>query len=107
MAAHEETLSNASIATGQSVHSTVIIVQVVEGIRTLADPFGVLSHGKTYRRALVRGLSLRLTTYDGRQNTPPTQVNYWRWKSRLATLFPSSNTQTLQAHSVNRSSCHR
>src|SRR6266566_5458953 len=36
MAAHEETLSNASIATGQSVHSTVIIVQVVEGIRTLA-----------------------------------------------------------------------
>jgi len=39
MAAHEETLSNASIATGQSVHSTVIIVQVVEGIRTLADPF--------------------------------------------------------------------
>jgi len=36
MAAHEETLSNASIATGQSVHSTVIIVQVVQGIRTLA-----------------------------------------------------------------------
>jgi len=58
MAAHEETLSNASIATGQSVHSTVIIVQVVEGIRTLADPFGVRSHGKTYRRALVEWIVL-------------------------------------------------
>ncbi len=58
MAAHEATQSNASIATGQSVHSTVIIVQVVEGIRTLADPFGVRSHGKTYRRALVEWIVL-------------------------------------------------